>query len=459
MGPQSVAALIAQAEAASQAIKTGLNGHPVTDVTDVTVPMGDEGRTLLDDVETFLARFIVYPSGHARVGHTLWIAHTHMMDIWDSTPRMAFLSPEPASGKTRGLEVSELLVPRAVEAVNVSAAYLFRKVGDPEGAPTILFDEVDTVFGPKAREHEDVRGLLNAGHRKGAVAGRCVVKGKTVETVEYPAYCAVAMAGLGDLPDTLLTRAVVVRMRRRAPNERVEPFRRRLEIAAGHALQRRLSAWGRRVTEAAGDDHWPEMPAGVEDRDADVWEALLAVADAAGGEWPERARAAAVAMVAESKETTPSLGVRLLSDLRTVFGDEDTMHSGAVVSALLELPEAPWPEIADGKPLNTRGLSARLRGYGIKSKPVRIGDKVERGYTREALADAWARYLPPATTATETSLGSSPIEIVTTVTPVTSEAGGDSFLDDAAGLAKCRDCGKSVDSGQEFCFACDPRGN
>ena len=177
---------------------------------------------------------------------------------------------------------------------------------DEAGPPTILFDEVDTVFGPKARDHEDVRGLLNAGHRKGAVAGRCVVRGKTVETVEYPAYCAVALAGLGDLPDTILTRSVVVRMRRRAPHERVQPFRRRLAEAPGHALRDRLAAWSAELRRHAGNG-WPEMPDGVEDRDADVWEALLAVANAAGGEWPARARVAAVALVAESKESTPSL--------------------------------------------------------------------------------------------------------------------------------------------------------
>ena len=68
------------------------------------------------------------------------------MDCWDSTPRIAFLSPEPGSGKTRALEVSELLVPNPVEAVNVSPAYLFRKVADEAGAPTLLFDEIDTVF-------------------------------------------------------------------------------------------------------------------------------------------------------------------------------------------------------------------------------------------------------------------------------------------------------------------------
>ena len=131
---------------------------------------------LLGDAFDFLGRFVAYPSEAARVAHALWIAHTHLMDAWESTPRIAFLSPEPASGKTRALEVTELLVPRPVEAVNVTPAYLFRKVGDEAGAPTILFDEIDTVFGPKAKDNEEIRGLLNAGHRRGAVAGRCVVQ-------------------------------------------------------------------------------------------------------------------------------------------------------------------------------------------------------------------------------------------------------------------------------------------
>jgi hypothetical protein len=360
---------------------------------------------VLHDVETFLGRFVAYPSEHARVAHTLWIAHTHLLAAWESTPRLAFLSPEPASGKTRALEVSELLVPRPVEAINVSAAYLFRKVDDPAGPPTLLFDEVDTVFGPKAREHEDVRGLLNAGHRKGAVAGRCVIRGKTVETVEYSAYCAVALAGLGELPDTILTRSVIVHMRRRAPNERVEPFRRRLEEKTGHALRDRLACWMASIQPRIGDP-WPEMPAGVEDRAADVWEALLALADAAGGNWPARARTAAQALVTEAQEAPPSLGIRLLADLREVFGDRDAMATDAILTALHELTEAPWAELVAGKPLNNRGLANRLRPYGVKSISVRVDAGVARGYRRQDLADAWTRYLPP-------------IGTVTSVTPVT----------------------------------------
>ena len=180
-------------------------------------PIKDVGK-LLESVHVFLGRFVIYPSKHAHIAHTLWIAHAHCMEAWESTPRIAFLSPEPASGKSRALEVTELLVPHPVLAVNVTPAYLFRKVGAEEGA-TILYDEIDTVFGPKAKENEELRGLLNAGHRKGAVAGRCVVRGKVVETEEISAYAAVAMAGLGWLPDTILSRSVIVRMQRRKPGE------------------------------------------------------------------------------------------------------------------------------------------------------------------------------------------------------------------------------------------------
>lgn len=373
----------------------GQNGRHTQRIDDGRVAdcLEGDGAALLDDVSAFLGRYVAYPSVATQVAHTLWVAHTHLMEMWDSTPRIAFLSPEPASGKTRALEATELLVPRPIEAINVTAAYLFRKVDDPDGAPTILFDEVDTVFGPKAREHEDVRGLLNAGHRKGAVAGRCVVKGKLVETVEYPAYCAVALAGLGDLPDTILTRSVAIRMRRRSRGERVEPFRRRVAIVEGHALRDRIAAWAQCVAPKL-DDVWPEMPAGVEDRDADVWEALVAVADAAGGDWPARARKAAVALVAQSKESTPSLGIRLLQDVRSIFGDRDAMATDDLLAALQDLPEAPWSEVVGGKPLNARGLAKRLGGYGVKSTTIRIGDKTPRGYRREDLADAWSRYLP-----------------------------------------------------------------
>ena len=349
-------------------------------------------RHILDELHAFLRRFVVYPSEHAHVAHSLWCAHTHVMDAWESTPRLAFLSPEPTSGKTRALEVTQTVVPRPVEAVNATSAFLFRRVSDAAGLPTILYDEIDTIFGPRAKEHEDIRGLLNAGHRRGAMAGRCVIKGRNVETEELPAFCAVALAGLGQLPDTILTRSVLIRMQRRAPAEQVESYRRRLHAPQGNALRSKLAAWASRIRPAL--ETLPPMPEGITDRDADVWEALLSVADAAGGNWPKIARVAAVALVADAKGDRGSLGVRLLADLRKVFKETEQMATSHLLSLLHSLEEAPWSDLK-GKSLDSRRLANLLKPYGVRSKVIRIGNETPRGYEKEALWDAWARYLPP----------------------------------------------------------------
>lgn len=345
----------------------------------------------LDRVHAFLGRFISYPSPEARIAHTLWIAHAHLMEHWDSTPRLAFLSPEPGSGKSRALEVTALLVPRPVETVNATPAYLFRKVADPAGSPTLLYDEIDTVFGPKAKDNEDVRGMLNAGHRRGAVAGRCVMKGRTVETEELPAYCAVALAGLGNLPDTITTRSVVIAMRRRAPDEMVEPFRDRTQRTEAAPILAALADWAEAITHIG----FPDMPHGITDRDADVWEALIAVADLAGGDWPSRARAAAIALVAASKAKPPSLGVRLLADVRTFFGDADQITTSTLLEALNAMEDAPWGDLK-GKPLDSRRLAGMLSRYDVKPCKLRTtATATANGYRRADLHDAWQRYLPP----------------------------------------------------------------
>jgi hypothetical protein len=269
---------------------------------------------VLGQVEAYIRRFVAYPSEHARVAHTLWIAHTHLMECWESTPRLAFLSAERGSGKTRALEVTEPLVPSPVHAVNVSPAYLFRKVGDQEnGRSTILYDEIDTLFGSKAQDTSEVRALLNAGHRRGAVVGRCLMVGKKVVTEELPAYCAVAIAGIGGLPDTIASRAILVTMRRRASDETVEPFRAREHIPQASAIREGLARWCGAIA-AVMQAARPGMPQGVEDRNADCWEPLLAIADAAGGEWPQRARAAALALIAGAAETNAP---RVCSSLAT----------------------------------------------------------------------------------------------------------------------------------------------
>lgn len=384
---------------------------------------GGRGAHVLDRVEAFLSRFVAYPSESCRVATVLWAAHAHALDCFEHTPRLAFLSPEPGSGKTRALELLELLTPNPLHAVNATPAYLFRKIADTANRPTILFDEADTVFGPRsAKDNEDLRGVLNAGHARGAVAGRCVVRGKSVETEELPAYAAVALAGLGDLPDTVMSRAVIVRMRRRAPHERIEPYRRRQHGHDGEALGLALGEWVQQVSDDLCDV-WPDLPEQITDRTADVWEPLLAIADAAGGEWPKRARAAAVDLVAQAADQPATLGVRLLSDLRDIFDQlgAEQVSTDVLLERLHNLDESPWGDLR-GKPLDSRGLSRRLREYrdaegrAIRPTVIRIGENTPRGYRRQDLHDAWTRYLPSppepnATSATAATAVEDPPEL------------------------------------------------
>jgi hypothetical protein len=362
------------------------------------------GERVLSIVHEFLGRFVAYPSENARAAHTLWIVHTHLMHLWENTPRIAFLSPEPACGKTRALEISECLVPRPMEAVNISPSALFRSVGHSDGLPTILFDEIDTIFGPRAKDNEDIRGLLNAGHRRGAKTYRSVLRGKQVQVEAIEAFCPVALAGLGWLPDTLMSRSVIVRMRRRHQGEKIEPFRRRIHGTQGERIREEISAW---VRSLSNQIDWPELPCEIQDRAADVWEPLIAVADVAGGKWPTLAREAAVALVAAASDTEPSLGLILLADTRTVFNDPalgypDAMSSKELLEELYLLKESPWSDLK-GKPLDERRLAYRLRQYGVKPKTVRIGSSTPKGYTRADLHDVWLRYLPAQASESATS--------------------------------------------------------
>jgi hypothetical protein len=176
-------------------------------------------------------------------------------------------------------------------------------------------------------------------------------------------------------------------MRRRHAGERVEPYRRRLHASEGNAIRDSIATWARGF-----ELLWPELPPGIEDRSADVWESLIAIADAVGGDWPKHARDAAVAHTA-AKEVEPSLGVRLLANIREVF-DGEKLPTKVLLEKLYALPESPWRDLR-GKPLDDRGLANRLRQYDIKSKDIRTSAGTLKGYYRADFQDAWARYLPP----------------------------------------------------------------
>lgn len=221
----------------------------------------------------------------------------------------------------------------------------------------------------------------------------------------FPSFCAVALAGIGDLPETITQRSIVLKMKRRRPDEVIQPFRARVVEPIGHRIRERIAGWAEANAKRV-DLMEVVMPWGVVDRPADVWEPLVMIGDAAGGEWADRIRSACSALSAENAADDGSLGVRLLTDLRRVFdGDDlesgehvDRLHTEDLLRRLNALEDAPWGDLR-GKELEARRLAKMLKAYDVKPKDLRL-DTTKKGYERGDLLDAWARYLTPQESAT-----------------------------------------------------------
>jgi hypothetical protein len=252
----------------------------------------------------------------------------------------------------------------------------------------LIIDEADLLFGSKrsGEQNEDLKKLLNAGHQRNRPAIRCV--GPLQIPTQFPVFAMCAIAGIGTMPDTITDRAVNITMRRRAPGESVSQFRSRRDAPILAALRDRLAAWAApRIEDLTKAE--PDMP--VEDRAADTWEPLVAIADAAGGHWPELGRAACKVLTdaADEADEDRSLAVKLLGDIRSVFGDKSVsfLSSTELIAELRRIEESP----SDDFDLTSRKLAHRLKDYGIK--PERIGHDAVRGYKLESLYDAFTRYL------------------------------------------------------------------
>jgi hypothetical protein len=329
----------------------------------------------------------------------LWYAHTHAADHFYVTPRLILSSVEPGSGKTRVLEVAQFLVRAPEMTISATTAALFRMVS--EGPITILFDEVDTIFNPKSGgNNEDLRGLLNAGYKRTATVARCVGDAKAMKVQRFPVYAPAALAGLAT------TRAITVHMQRRREDEEVEEFWEEEVETEAAPLRKMLAAWIATVTDKVSKGR-PTMPPGVRDRSAEIWRPLIAIADAAGGHWPDTARAACTHFVdvANADRNGGGLRLQLLADLRELFTTRGAheLPTVEILAALCGLDEAPWADLS-GKPLDSRRLARELKPYGVVSQNIKRPDgTVPKGYRATGpggLADAWGRYLPGAATST-----------------------------------------------------------
>ncbi len=349
---------------------------------------------LLKELHAALCRYVVFPSAEAADATTLWVAATHAQPAWEHAPRLAVVSPLKRCGKSRLVDVVAETCHTPLITINATIAAVVRSIGqDP---PTLLVDEADTLWGTRkqADSNEDLRGLLNAGHQRNRPMLRWDITTRSLDALDT--FAMAMLASIGDLPDTIMDRAVVIRMRRRAPGEQVDPYRTRRDAPPLHELRDRLTAWARehlpKLQHAA-----PVMP--LEDRAADTWEPLIATADLAAGDWPDRARTAATTMTrAESQqEEDGTASVRLLADLRDLFDQAgaDALYTTTILERLHKIDDAPWADWY-GHPLTTRELAKLLRPYGAGPKDVREHGTGEprKGYTRADLHEPWSRYLP-----------------------------------------------------------------
>jgi putative DNA primase/helicase len=350
------------------------------------VPCEDlvDGCELLDALVAALQRYVVLAKNETRA-IALWVLHAYLFEVFTCTPRLAITSPERRCGKTTLLDVLAQLLPRVLSVAGISPAAVFRTV--ELARPTLLIDEADT-FLP---QNDDLRRVLNSGHRRGGNEVRLV--GDGYDPRQFSTHTPVAIAMIGKLPSTLADRSIPIRLRRRRADEAVQSFR----ADRADDLGRVASMAARWASDNAAEvrDADPEM-AGLFNRDADNWRPLFAIADRAGGPWPNWAREAARAPVADGVADDESTGALLLADIRDAFvtRDPDRISSEDLVAYLNGREDRSWSEGKSGKPLSKVQLARLLKQFEIFPGNLRL-DEVVKGYKREDFKDAFERYLPP----------------------------------------------------------------
>lgn len=351
-----------------------------------------KGADLLEGLVQYVRRHAVV-SEHEAIAIALFVLHTYLIDSVGVSPVLALASPEKRCGKTTVLTLLSRLVYRSLPCSNITPAAVFRAI--EAWHPTLLIDEADTFL----RNSDELRGVLNSGHtRETAYVIRTV--GDNHQPRRFCTWAPKVIALIGNLPDTLHDRAIVINLRRKLAHENTEKLR-YADPAQLEELRRRCARFAQDSKEAVQSAQ-PPLPAELNDRAADNWEPLIAIADQAGDEWPVRAREAALALSGETFEQDDSRRVLLLSDIRDVFASKkvERLSSADLIEALAAMEDRPWGEYNRAqygyKQVSPRQLSQLLKGFGIAPKDIRIGERGGvKGYMLEQFEDAFSRYLTP----------------------------------------------------------------
>jgi putative DNA primase/helicase len=379
---------VKQARAAEDDDDTKGQGRPISFPDPEPWQHAVAGAELLDDFSAALRQHVIM-SKEAADATALWIVHTYLIDVIDTSPRLAITSPEKGCGKTTLLDILGIVTRCPLPTANATPASVFRVI--EMSRPTLLIDEADTFLDNRS----ELRGILNSGHRRGTAYVLRTV-GDEHEPRKFSTWAAVAIAMIGRLPGTLEDRSIPVALRRRRPDETIVPFKDKRADDL-RRLARMALRWCRDHASEVGRAN-PAMPDGIHNRQADNWSALLAIADAAGGEWPARARRAAKALTMVGAGDDQSIGITLLADIRNMFDSrpDGRITTQDLLAGLVAIEERPWSELQRGKPINPAALAKLLAPFGVTPVNLKLpGEKVLKGYRREHFEDAFARYLAP----------------------------------------------------------------
>jgi putative DNA primase/helicase len=361
-----------------------LQGQAVTLPNVEPWPEAVNGSEILDAIAERYTRFIVLPPGAADV-LAVWTAHTHCYKIFQCSPRLNISSPLPRSGKSTLCDVTALFVQRPLLTENLSTAVLFRVV-DAQ-SPTILADEYDTWL-PK---NDELRGLFNAGHRRGAMVYRC--EGEKNEVRGFAAFAPAVLCGVGILPGTLHDRSIVVRLKRAKRGEIKARFDSR-HVETETILCRKIARWcaGHQAKLEACD---PQLPETAFNRIADNWRPLFAIAEVVGGDWPKCISEAFTKLTSADDLDAQGIGTLLLTDIAQIFSasNTDRLPSATLTESLAAIEGRPWAEWGKNrKPISTNQLANQLRHFEISPHKIRFGETTLQGYDLADFRDAFERY-------------------------------------------------------------------
>ncbi len=354
---------------------------------------------LLRQCRAWIRRYIIVTDEQAII-MAAWTLHTYVFDAAETTPYIHITAPERACGKSRLMEALEALAAAPVRSGGMTAAALVRTIEAKK--PTIFLDEMDAQLGGDKEYAEAIRGILNEGFRKGGVFYKCV--GKDFDLKGFNVYCPKCFAGIGQLPDTVSSRSIVIEMRRKLPGEAVEPFRQRAVKIAAMPIKTELEAWTARRAADLLQTIEPAPIASLSDRQNDIAEPLLCIAQLAGDGWLQKLTEALQTVFKGAGAEDGSIGATLLADIRAVFdgGTADQIPSKTMAEHLCEIEGRPWAEWSHGKGLTANNLARQLKNFKIYPVKIRLGLETAQGYRRGDFEDVWSRYcaLPPIQTGT-----------------------------------------------------------